>query len=120
MDEYHADTVFSDAPNTAAEILLSAKAGGPDIIMAEGGSPLPIMSYIDNHIWLRGHLNRILHLYTPTRAYARPHELAELVTRLSSELRQWYHRQPLHRQFARDATTFNMNEASMPLRDVSF
>lgn len=86
--------------------------------MNQGDRP-SVGTYIESHTWLRGHQNRILHLYTPNKAYARPHELADLVARLSAELREWYHSQPLDRRFPRDATTFNMNNSALTLHNVS-
>lgn len=78
-----------------------------------------VTASIDNHALLRLQLNRVLRLYTPTKAYAQPHELAELVFGLSAQLRQWYQTQPLDSQFVRDATTFSMTTPSVPLHLVS-
>lgn len=78
-----------------------------------------VLSSIDNHTLLRLQLNRILHLYTPNKAYAQPHELSEQVFNLSAQLRQWYQSQPLEIQFVRDATTFSMINPSVPLHLVS-
>ncbi|KAH8897607.1 hypothetical protein GQ53DRAFT_817898 [Thozetella sp. PMI_491] len=72
--------------------------------------------YIKSHFWLRNNLNTILSLYTPNKAYAQPHELADLVNDLSTELRDWYRSQPRARQFPRDATTFSMHIPSMSTR----
>ncbi|CAK7228850.1 hypothetical protein SBRCBS47491_007049 [Sporothrix bragantina] len=85
--------------------------------------------YIENHVRLRILLNRILHLlYAPTKAYAQPHELADIVYSLTAGLREWYQAQPPDQQFVRDATVYNINQpgstpstntsgsATMPLR----
>ncbi|KAJ9138224.1 Zn(2)-C6 fungal-type DNA-binding domain protein [Pleurostoma richardsiae] len=74
-------------------------------------------SSIGNHVQLRSYLNRILHLlYIPHKAYAQPHELADIVCGLSAKLRQWYQSQPLDQQFVRDVTIFSMNVPSMNVR----
>ena len=75
--------------------------------------------YVEHHTKLRSFLNRVLHqLYTPNKAYAQPHELADLVCGLSAELRQWYQSLPLSQQFVRDATIFSLHLPSMSLRLV--
>ncbi|CAK7204281.1 hypothetical protein SEUCBS139899_007036 [Sporothrix eucalyptigena] len=67
--------------------------------------------HIENHVRLRILLNRILHLlYAPTKAYAQPHELADIVYSLTAGLRNWYQAQPPDQQFVRDATVFNINQ----------
>ena len=77
-------------------------------------------AFIENHVKLRSFVNRVLHhLYTPNKAYAQPHELADLVCSLSAELRQWYQILPLEQQFVRDATIFSLHVPSMSLRVVS-
>lgn len=76
--------------------------------------------YIESHMWLRCHMNRILHLlYGTNKAYAQPHELADIVCSLSAELRQWYRSRPLEQQFVRDATTLSMNVPPASPRLVS-
>ncbi|KIH87417.1 hypothetical protein SPBR_04705 [Sporothrix brasiliensis 5110] len=73
----------------------------------------PLASHVKNHVRLRILLNRILHLlYSPTRAYAQPHELADIVARLSASLRAWYQAQPPGQQFVRDATVFRIHQPS--------
>lgn len=79
----------------------------------------PFAFFIDNHTLLRLQLNQILHLYTPNKAYAQPHEFAEHVISLSGRLRTWYQSLPPEAQFVRDATTFNMTRPSIPLHLVS-
>ncbi|ERS98238.1 hypothetical protein HMPREF1624_05021 [Sporothrix schenckii ATCC 58251] len=70
-------------------------------------------SHVENHVRLRILLNRILHLlYSPTRAYAQPRELADIVARLSASLRTWYQAQPPDQQFVRDATVFRIHQPS--------
>ena len=82
--------------------------------------------HVENHVRLRILLNRILHLlYAPTKAYAQPHELADIVSGLTADLRDWYQAQPPDQQFVRDATVFSINQpataasastTAMPLR----
>ncbi|EQB54049.1 hypothetical protein CGLO_06159 [Colletotrichum gloeosporioides Cg-14] len=73
--------------------------------------------FLESHLWLRSHLNKVLqYLYSTSKAYAQPHELADLVCNLSADLRGWFQSQPLGAQFARDATAFSMSVPSMPLR----
>lgn len=76
--------------------------------------------FLESHLWLRSHLNKVLqYLYSTSKAYAQPHELADLVCNLSADLRGWFQSQPLGAQFARDATAFSMSVPTMPLRKVS-
>lgn len=89
-----------------------------DVLLDDATEEAKIL--IDNHARLRAFLNRVLHqLYTPNKAYAQPHELADLVCSLSAELRQWYQTLPLEQQFVRDATIFSLHVPSMSLRVVS-
>ncbi|KAH7139851.1 hypothetical protein B0J13DRAFT_68285 [Dactylonectria estremocensis] len=72
---------------------------------------------IENHTWLRCHLNRTLHLlYSPNKAYAQPHELADIVSSFAGDLSRWYRSRPLNQQFSRDTTTLSMYMPDMSLR----
>ncbi|KAH7129233.1 hypothetical protein EDB81DRAFT_808912 [Dactylonectria macrodidyma] len=72
---------------------------------------------IENHMWLRCHLNRTLHhLYSPNKAYAQPHELADIVSGFADDLSRWYRSRPHNQQFSRDTTTLSMYMPDMSLR----
>ncbi|KAL1896368.1 hypothetical protein Sste5346_004753 [Sporothrix stenoceras] len=76
--------------------------------------------HVENHVRLRILLNRILHLlYAPTKAYAQPHELADIVSSLTAGLRTWYQAQPPDQQFVRDATVFSINQPSAVATNMS-
>jgi hypothetical protein len=87
--------------------------------MGQGDVVASNLSYLEGVVWLRSHMNRILHLYTPTRAYARPHELADMVFKLATTLRDWYQALPLEKQFPRDVVTFTINGSYIRTDNVS-
>ncbi|OAA63379.1 Zn(2)-C6 fungal-type DNA-binding domain protein [Niveomyces insectorum RCEF 264] len=100
---------------TAARSPPTPSTTGTIVSVIDGQRP-PIF-YVENHVRLRILLNRILHLlYAPTKAYAQPHELADVVASLSAGLRDWYQAQAMDQQFVRDATIFSMSMPSMDLR----
>ncbi|CAK7233479.1 hypothetical protein SCUCBS95973_008608 [Sporothrix curviconia] len=118
-------TPSSSSASTVAEGLLPRQPRQP-----QQPRQHPDEFYIENHTRLRILHNRILHqLYAPTKAYAQPHELADIVRNLSAGLSEWYQALPPDQQFVRDATVYRTNQpgctpvtannnrsASMPLR----
>ncbi len=74
---------------------------------------------IENHVWLRSHINKVLTLlYNTDKAYAQPDELVGPVKSLSADLDRWYRDQPLDQQFIRDVTIFNMHSPEVSFRLV--
>lgn len=105
MDEYSSDTILSNHSDSLLDIVSKLPTSEQPLTNSSNSG------YANEILCLRGHMNRILHLYTPTRAYARPHELTDLVLGLSTNLQKWYHSLPLEIQFPRDILTFNIHQS---------
>ncbi|CAH0056911.1 unnamed protein product [Clonostachys solani] len=118
VDEFSSDTILSDHSSNLVAILSS---NSPEVIRPPVTSPSQatvnneIESNSDGVLWLRSHMNKILSLYTPIQAYARPHQLKDLVFGLGEDLRMWYQSLPMERQFPRDIMTFTVHGASFQL-----
>uniref|UniRef100_A0A0B7KEA6 Transcription factor domain-containing protein n=1 Tax=Bionectria ochroleuca TaxID=29856 RepID=A0A0B7KEA6_BIOOC len=118
VDEFSSDTILSDRSSNLVAILSS---NPPEVMRPLATSPsqatvnTEIESNSDGILWLRSHMNKILSLYTPVQAYARPHQLKDLVFGLAEDLRLWYQSLPMERQFPRDIMTFTLHGASFPL-----
>ncbi|KAL1864271.1 hypothetical protein VTK73DRAFT_6002 [Phialemonium thermophilum] len=113
-----ADTLPLGNPGALGVTHLASSPGGLATGAESPGRRFGPWGYtIASHLTLRSILNRVLcHLYVPNKAYAQPHELADVVFSLAADLRQWYQAQPLDQQFVRDATVFSMNVPSVDLR----
>ncbi|KFA73502.1 hypothetical protein S40288_05775, partial [Stachybotrys chartarum IBT 40288] len=114
---------------------LSTEAGGPQTPLTHHiasminttdpssvglGSPQS-EAFLDRHVWLRCHLNKILTLlYGPSKAYAQPYELADVDQNLSARLRRWYASLPASEQFVRDSVMFAMAVPDMSMHATGF